>query len=196
MMKNLLIGTITAVTLLAGIIAQAAESAAPAIRYSWEKRWYVGLGPVVSNSLPGTDSQTAAGTKFDINLGYLQPLSEKLDLLYFWDGNFNSSTMGNRDVIWAGAGLFLNTLDRGSDYSPVVKLALGYGGGNRGSTFGANPGGIDHSPCASVGLGFRFFRTQEFSFEVMFEHMRVLTKNVTRLESYPEFNQVRFGVYF
>ncbi len=69
-----------------------------------KKHWYVGLGPVWSTALLG-----AAGTKYNISVAYNHSYSERVDLLYFYDGNFNSDQQGKSDITTFGVGadLFL-----------------------------------------------------------------------------------------
>ena len=90
------------------------------------KHWYVGLGPVISNNLIGTN-----GTKFAVTLGYEQGLSEHWSLQYFSDNNFDSATQGSTLIqsINCGAQYFLR--DRGADNSLFAEADLGYGGSNK-----------------------------------------------------------------
>lgn len=150
------------------------------------KHWYMGLGPAFSTALsPGINPP--AGTKYNFDVAYNQGLSERISLLYFYDGSFNTATQGTTGISEFGVGVHFFTTDRGTDTSLFLDLDLGYGGGNR---------YIDSSACGGIGLGVEFFRTRDFVFEVMVRRVVVGTTATTSLPSYPTVDQLRFGVYF
>ena len=146
------------------------------------KHWLVAIGPVFSSALLGT-----GGTKYNILFGYRQGLAERVDLLYFYDGAFNSSSMGSTAVTEIGAALTGYMGDRGADTTSFVRLDLGYGGANR---------YVDASAMGGLALGVQLFRTKESSFEVFYRHNTTLTQATTNIGAYPTVDEVDFGVIF
>ena len=147
------------------------------------KNWYVSLGPIFSPNLLGTNT----GTKYVLAFGYNQALSEKTNLLYFYEGNFNTSSIGSTPVSIIGAGLQFLLNDRLSTNSAFLQVDLGYGGANRNE---------DAAATGGLGIGWDFFRTTDFTFEVMVRHLVLGTSATTGIGAFPAIDQLRFGVYF
>jgi hypothetical protein len=146
------------------------------------KNWQVSIGPVVANSLVGTN-----GTKFALNLAYTFGLSEHFNLMYMYDASFNSGSIGGTSSIVAAIGLKYYLFDRLSDFSPYLMLDLGYGGGNRGNDSTAEGGGT---------LGVDVFRTQAATYTIYLRNYTLNTNNGSSLANYPNITQFMFGINF
>jgi hypothetical protein len=148
---------------------------------NYVKNWYVGLGPVVTNSLLGTN-----GTKFSVSVAYNQGLAEHWDLLYFYDGDFNTASLGSTAVTEIGAALNFFPKDRGSEGSPFLRADLGFGGGNKTN---------DATGIVGGGVGYQFFRKHDFTFEVMVRIFALL-QNGSAFNALPNDTDVCLGIYF
>lgn len=152
------------------------------VSYSADNKWYFGAGSALSNAMPGT-----SGTKFNLMFGVRHDVSEKINRIIFFDGNFNSSTMGSTAIMHLGVGFNFLTLDRGARHSPFIHTSLGYGGANR---------YIDAAPIGSLGLGFELFRQQDISFEVVYRRLMLFTRATTQVSGNPTVDQIRMGINF
>ena len=147
-----------------------------------DKHWLVAIGPVYTSQLQGT----AGGTKYGILLGYVQMLSERLSMKYFYDGNFNTASQGATGVTSINLGFDVYTKDRGSDVSPYILGDIGYGGQNNST---------NSSITVGIGIGITGFRTQNAS--VTFYYRRAYTLITSSIvSSYPYIEQFMLGTNF
>ena len=167
-------------TLSSGTQGTSQQLVAPAI-FENRRKWFVDLGPVISNSFLGSN-----GTKYDINFGIIQPYREKLDIRFFYDGNFNTASQGSTAASEIGAGIDLFFADRLTPHCFFTSLDLGYGGGNR---------NYDAYFIFGAGVGWQFYRTNAVSFETQF-HFSVLMSPSGSLTSNPSWQTLRIGARF
>jgi hypothetical protein len=149
------------------------------------KTWGIALGPIISNTLTGTSS---SGTNYAVALAYNQAIAERIDLQFLYDANFNTANQGSTPVATMGikANFFLN--DRLATSTPYLGLDIGYGGANRFE---------DAAATGALSIGYDFFRTTDFVFEVQARHIIVNTTSAkTRDGGYPAIDQITFGIYF
>lgn len=149
------------------------------------KNWIVAIGPVISNGLAPTSG--TSGTKFAITLAYSQGLSEHWNLLYIYDGNFNTVATGSTNIssFNVGAQYFLS--DRLSDFSPWFKVDIGYGGGNRSS---------DSTEIGSGAIGIDFARTQNSTYTVYVRNVTMYASDGRSLANWPNLTQIMVGINF
>jgi hypothetical protein len=147
------------------------------------KNWHIALGPVLSTSLLGTN----IGTKYAVDFGYNFSLAEHWDLMYFYDGNFNTSSQGSTPVSIVGVRSNYFISDRLAHATPFLGADIGYGGANRNE---------DASGAGALSLGYHFFRNTDFIFEVMYRHEVLVTTSTTGIGNYPSIDQLTFGIYF
>ena len=145
------------------------------------KHWYVGLGPVVSNNLLGSN-----GTKYAVTLGYTQGLSEHWNLHYFSDNNFNTASQGSSLIQSINVGTQYFFRDRGADNSLFAMVDLGYGGGNKIN---------DASGIGGVAAGMQFYRTGDFTFEAKVR-LAALYSSSGGLAGLSTWTQFMLGIYF
>jgi hypothetical protein len=146
------------------------------------KHWYFGIGPAFSDALVGN-----GGTKYDVALGYIQGLSERLDNIIFYDGSFNTATQGATAITELGTGLNFYFKDRGADTSMFIEADLGYGGANS---------YIQADFMGGLGLGIQLFRTKEATFEILFRHVNSASRsvNTAAVGAFPNVDELRFSI--
>jgi hypothetical protein len=146
------------------------------------KNWLVAVGPVVANSLVGSN-----GTKFAINLSYVLGLSEHFNLQFMYDASFNSGSVGGTSSILGAVGVKYFLFERVSDWSPYAMIDIGYGGGNRANDSTMSFGGT---------LGVDVFRTQASTYTIYLRNYTLATNNGSSLSNYPNITQFMFGINF
>jgi len=146
------------------------------------KNWLISLGPVVANSLVGTN-----GTKFAIDFAYTFGLSEHFNLLFIYDASFNSGSVGGTSSILGAVGLKYYLFERVSDWSPYAMIDIGYGGGNRANDSTGAVGGT---------LGVDVFRTQASTYTIYLRNYTLATNNGSSLSNYPNITQLMVGINF
>jgi hypothetical protein len=151
-------------------------------KLNYIKNFGIALGPVISNNLIGTN-----GTKFAITLSYFLPINEHFDVSFNSDTNLNTASTGGTGLqtFNVGGTYFLN--DRSNDFSPYIKLDIGYGGANR-SNDGTGEGGGT--------LGVNLFRTQTAAMNFYVREFVLMTNNGSNPANYPNVTQVMVGVLF
>ncbi|MCC6276961.1 MAG: hypothetical protein IT289_03480 [Oligoflexia bacterium] len=150
---------------------------------STRNKWFIGIGPAISEDLLGTD----VGTKTHLSFGYTIPIWEKADVIMRYDHSFNTASAGASNITLGRAGFMFYTVDRGANNSPIFEASVGYGGGNRFT---------DAGPTLTVGVGGQFFRTKDFTFEFAWVKTMVFSSSTVRVSSTPNVDVLRFGIYF
>lgn len=146
------------------------------------KNWFAGLGPVISNALVGVN-----GTKYGIELGYEQGLSERWDLRYFYNGCFNTGSQGSSALTSIGVASRFFFGDRLAETAPYLRVDVSYGGANRATDANAIFGGA---------AGLDFFRTQKMTAELEIREFAMPAGTSSSPTTWPSATELTLGVLF